>query len=54
MDTPESASALVENTISGVTYFLRRGEKINDVLIEDIFAESIIVSFQGEEMEMKL
>jgi len=54
LDTPESASALVENTISGVTYFLRRGEKINDVLIEDIFAESIIVSFQGEEMEMKL
>jgi len=54
LDTPESASALVENTISGVTYFLKRGEKINDVLIKDIYAESIIVSFQGEEMEMRL
>ncbi len=54
LDSPESASALVENTISGVTYFLRQGERVNEVTIQEIYAESIIVSYQGEEMEMKL
>jgi len=54
LDTPESASALVENTVSGVTYFLKRGERINDVEIKTIYAESIVVFYKGEEMEMRL
>jgi len=54
LDSPESASALVENTISGVTYFLKQGEKVNDVTIKNIYAESVVVAYQGEEMEMKL
>lgn len=53
-DSSESASAMVENTANGVTYFLRRGEKVNEITVKDIFAESILISFQGEEMEMKL
>ena len=56
LDTPDTASAMIENTVSGVTYFLQIGEKIKgvDVMVEAIYADSIVVSFNGEEMEMKL
>ncbi|MCK5581647.1 MAG: hypothetical protein KAJ18_10305 [Candidatus Omnitrophica bacterium] len=54
LDTPETASAMIENTISGVTYFLRKGETLNNVVVEGIYSESIIVSFQGEELELEL
>jgi len=53
-DSPDTASAMVENKISGVTYFLGQGERINDVMIKSIYADSIVVSYQGEEIEMKL
>ena len=53
-DSAESASAMIENTSSGVTYFLRSGEKINGVTIEAIYADSIVLEFNGEKMEFKL
>lgn len=54
LDTPESASAMIENTQSGVTYFLRSGEKINNITVKEIYADSIVISFGNEEMEMRL
>ncbi|MDP2654068.1 MAG: hypothetical protein Q8Q08_08565 [Candidatus Omnitrophota bacterium] len=54
LDTPESASAMIENISSGVTHFLRTGEKINGVKVEKIYADSIILSFEDEEMELRL
>jgi len=54
LDTPESASAMVENTENGVTHFLRTGEKINGVTVEAIYADSIVLEFSGERMELKL
>jgi hypothetical protein len=54
LDTPESASAMVENTSSGVTYFLRSGEQVNGVTVEAIYADSIVLEFDGERMELKL
>ncbi|HSA30912.1 MAG TPA: hypothetical protein P5160_03830 [Candidatus Omnitrophota bacterium] len=54
LDTADSASAMVENTGSGVTYFLRPGDKINEVLVTSIYADSIVVEFQGEQLEIKL
>ncbi len=54
LDTPDSASAMIENTQSGVTYFLKSGESVNNVTVKRIFADSIILDFQGEELEMKL
>ena len=53
-ESPETASAMVENTVSGVTYFLKPGERLNDVTVKNIYAESIVVTYQGEELEMKL
>jgi hypothetical protein len=54
LDTPETASAMVENTGSGVTYFLRAGEQVNGVTIEAIYADSVVFEFDGERMELKL
>jgi len=54
LDTPESASAMIENTMSGTTYFLSIGDKIQNVTVKNIYADSIVVSYGGEEMEIKL
>lgn len=54
LDTPESASVMIEHKVSGVTYFLRAGEQVNSIVIKAIFADSIVVTYQGEEMEIKL
>lgn len=54
LDTPESASAMVENTESGITYFLKSGENVNGVNVQSIYADSIVLEFAGERMELKL
>jgi hypothetical protein len=54
LDTPESASAMIENSTTSVTHFLKIGDKINDVTVKMIYADTIILTFEDEEMEMKL
>jgi len=54
LDTPESASAMIENKTTGVTQFLRAGDRIDDLTVKLIYADSIILQFEGEETEMKL
>ncbi len=54
LDTPDSASAMVEDTGSGVTYFLRMGEKVNGVRVDAIYADSIVLELDGERLELKL
>ena len=54
LDTPESASALIENTQSGMTYFLRAGDKVNEVTVLKIFADCVIVNFEGEDLKLNL
>ncbi len=54
LDSPETASAMVENANSGVTYFLRIGDKVNEVLVKAIYADSIVVEYQSEQLELKL
>ncbi len=53
-DTPESASALIENTVTGLTYFLKLGDQVNNVTIKTIFADSVILTFEGEETRLNL
>ena len=45
---------MVENSASGVTFFLHAGEKVNGVTVEAIYADSIVLEFAGERMELKL
>lgn len=54
LDTPESASAMVENTESGITYFLRSGERVNGLTVKTIYAQSVVLEMGGEELELKL
>ena len=54
LDTPESASAMIENTTSGVIYFLKTGEKVNELVVKEIYAESVVLTFQEEELELHL
>jgi len=54
LDTPESASAMIENTTTGITQFLRAGEKIKNITIKAIYADSVTLSYEGQEMEMRL
>ncbi|MFH1360047.1 MAG: type II secretion system protein N [Candidatus Omnitrophota bacterium] len=53
-ETPESASAMIENTVSQVTFFLKQGETINDVAIKTIYADRIILTYENEERVLKL
>jgi hypothetical protein len=54
LETSDTASAMVENIESGVTYFLRSGEKLNGMTVESIYADSIVLEFEGERVELRL
>lgn len=53
-DTLESAEAMIENTVSGVTYFLKSGEKIQGVKVKHIYADGITIVYENQEMELRL
>lgn len=54
LDSPASASAMIEDTQTGITYFLKPGETIKEMTIKTIYADRVILSYQGEEAIIKL
>jgi len=44
--------AMIEDSAAKKTYFLKRGMKINKLEIEDILKDRVILSFQGEKVEL--
>lgn len=54
LDSAESASVMIEDKESGTTYFLKQGEKIKDVTVKTIFADQVILTYEGEDLAMKL
>jgi len=54
LDSPETASVMIEDTETGITYFLRQGEQVKDVVIKEIFADQVILTYEGEEMAIRL
>lgn len=54
LDLPESASVMVEDTTSGTTYFLREGEKLDDVTIKTIYTDRAVFGYENEEITIKL
>lgn len=54
LDLPESASVMVEDTTNGLTYFLREGEKLDDVTIKTIYTDRAVFGYENEEMTIKL
>lgn len=54
LDSPETASVMVENVTTGTTFFLGEGDTINNVMVRRIFADSVVMSYDNQEMELKL
>ncbi len=54
LDLPESASVMVEDTTHGMTYFLREGEKLDDVTIKSIYTDRAVFGYENEEITIKL
>ena len=44
--------AMIEDKKEKKTYFLKKGQKINKLKIEDILKDRVILSFQGEKIEL--
>jgi len=50
----EELQAAIENKSIGKTYFVYKGEYIDDVLVEDILENKVILNFRGERFELTL
>jgi len=54
LDSPDTASAMVEQVDTGMTYFLKQGESFDEVTVKTIYADRVIFGYQTEEMEVRL
>ncbi len=54
LNTRDSASALIENTNSGITYFLKQGDTINGTVVKEIYADSVILTLEGDNFKLNL
>ena len=55
LDTVDSASVMIEDTENSKTYFLRRGEKIenSNITVKTIYADSAVLGYDNEEMTIR-
>ena len=48
----QKPQAIIEDSQSKETFFLFKGDKINEVLIEDIFENKVVLSYGGQRFEL--
>ena len=54
LDSPDTASVMVEQIETGMTYFLKQGESFDELTVKTIYADRVIFGYQNEEMEVRL
>lgn len=54
LDLPETASVMIEDTAAKTTYFLKQGEKLENVTVKTIYTDRAVFSSENEETIIKL
>lgn len=54
LDLPETASAMIEDTATKQTYFLKQGEQIEGVTVKTIYTDRVVLGDENEETTIKL
>ncbi len=49
----DNPDAIIEDTRDTKTFFVKTGQKIGDVKVQAIFKDKVVLSYQGEETELK-
>lgn len=49
----DDPDVMIEETVSKRTFFLKKGQMINKVRLEAVFKDKVILSFEGEEIELR-
>lgn len=53
LDSPQSASAMIEDVKTGITHFLKQDDVINGIAVKKIYADRVILTFEGEELTVR-
>lgn len=54
LDTPESATVMIEDAKTQVTHFLKTGDTLQGVKVKTIYADQVILSYEGETVAVNL
>jgi hypothetical protein len=54
LSTPETATAMIEDKSTSVTHFLKKGDDLEGVKLDVIYADRVEFSFNGEKLTMNL